>query len=204
MRPFLACGLGSLFSGEAHGADAHRRKEGVPVCRPSSALAIVDRNASNEFEGEIREFIRRDVTMRRNGTDADPEANSGTGAENLNSLIERVSGATVSEIDRLISELQGIRTLRTTKVNAFAARSPAMRGLSQSAVATMKVIGDTLSQPKPGASLWKPPRNDHLLTLMDCRLSAVHATGNRPDLRSPKNAGIDALSCAVPSRFLLS
>lgn len=123
-------------------------------------LGDVDRNASNEFEGEIREFIRRDVTMRRHGTDADTEANSGTGAENLNSLIERVSGATVSEIDRLISELQGIRTLLHNEGERVRREITGYAGLSQSAVATMKVIGDTLSQLKPGNSLPVAPRND--------------------------------------------
>ena len=69
-----------------------------------------DRNVSNEFEGEIREFIRRDVTMRRQ-----PEPHTGVqsdhGTENLSNLIERVSAATVVEIDRVISELQNIRSL---------------------------------------------------------------------------------------------
>jgi hypothetical protein len=122
-------------------------------------LGDVDRNASNEFEGEIREFIRRDVTMRRSGTDADTEASGGTGAENLNSLIERVSGATVSEIDRLISELQGIRTLLHNEGERVRREITGYAGLSQSAVATMKVIGDTLSQLKPGNSV-ALPRND--------------------------------------------
>jgi hypothetical protein len=57
-------------------------------------LGDIDRTASNEFEGEIREFIRRDVTMRRHGSDAEDGSEGGT--ENLNSLIERVSGATVA------------------------------------------------------------------------------------------------------------
>jgi hypothetical protein len=124
-------------------------------------LGDIDRNTSNEFEGEIREFIRRDVTMRRHGTaDTDSEMNNGTGAENLNSLIERVSGATVSEIDRLISELQGIRTLLHNEGERVRREITGYAGLSQSAVATMKVIGDTLSQLKPGGSLPAAPRND--------------------------------------------
>jgi hypothetical protein len=123
-------------------------------------LGDVDRNASNEFEGEIREFIRRDVTMRRSGTDAETGAEGGT--ENLNSLIERVSGATVSEIDRLISELQGIRTLLHNEGERVRREITGYAGLSQSAVATMKVISETLSQLKPGGSLTLPPRNDSI------------------------------------------
>ena len=123
-------------------------------------LGDVDRNASNEFEGEIREFIRRDVTMRRHGTDSGTETGGEGNTENLNSLIERVSGATVSEIDRLISELQGIRTLLQNEGERVRREITGYAGLSQSAVATMKVIGDTLSQLKPGNTLPVPPRPD--------------------------------------------
>ncbi len=125
-------------------------------------LGDVDRsaaNASNEFEGEIREFIRRDVTMRRHG-DSGADTSSDTGAENLNSLIERVSGATVSEIDRLIAELQGIRTLLHNEGERVRREITGYAGLSQSAVTTMKVIGDTLSQLKPGNSVALPTRSD--------------------------------------------
>jgi hypothetical protein len=121
-------------------------------------LGDVDRTASNEFEGEIREFIRRDVTMRRHGSDA--EVGSEGGTENLNSLIERVSDATVTEIDRLIAELQGIRTLLHNEGERVRREITGYAGLSQSAVATMKVIGETLSQLKPGNSVALPPRSD--------------------------------------------
>ena len=134
------------------------RMEGNMSMTAIKRLGDVDRTASNEFEGEIREFIRRDVTMRRHDTDAEPGADGG--GENLNSLIERVSGATVSEIDRVIAELQGIRTLLHNEGDRVRREITGYAGLSQSAVATMKVIGDTLSQLKPGGSLTLPPRND--------------------------------------------
>lgn len=122
-------------------------------------LGDIDKTVSNEFEGEIREFVRRDVSMRRQG-EGEPEAPApATGAENLNSLIERVSGATVVEIDRLISELQGIRSLLHNEGERVRREITGYAGLSQSAVATMKVIGDTLSQLKPSGSIL-PPRND--------------------------------------------
>lgn len=116
-----------------------------------------DRTASNEFEGEIREFIRRDVTMRRQpdpltGVQAD------NGSENLSSLIERVSAATVVEIDRVIGELQNIRSLLHSEGDRVRREITGYAGLSQSAVATMKVIADTLSQLKPGMQV--PPRLD--------------------------------------------
>ena len=121
-------------------------------------LGDVDRQASNEFEGEIREFIRRDVSSRRPGG-TEPAANAQPESENLSSLIERVSGATVTEIDRLISELQTIRSLLQSEGDRVRREITGYAGLSQSAVATMKVINDTLSQLRPGA-LATPARKD--------------------------------------------
>ncbi|MET0279100.1 MAG: hypothetical protein ABW198_12290 [Pseudorhodoplanes sp.] len=111
-----------------------------------------DRTVSNEFEGEIREFIRRDVTMRRS-----PETGAEGGSENLSTLIERVSSATVVEIDRVIGELQNIRSLLHSEGDRVRREITGYAGLSQSAVSTMKVIADTLSQLKPGMV---PPRLD--------------------------------------------
>ena len=119
-------------------------------------LGEIDRNASAEFEGEIRDFIRRDVTLRRQDN---PDIAAEPAAENINTLIERVSGATVVEIDRVISELQGIRSMLHNEGERVRREITGYAGLSQSAVATMKVIADTLSQLKPG-SLTLPPRND--------------------------------------------
>jgi hypothetical protein len=113
-------------------------------------LGDVDRQASNEFEGEIREFIRRDVSSRRPGS-AEPSETAQAESDNLNSLIERVSGATVGEIDRLIAELQTIRSLLQSEGDRVRREITGYAGLSQSAVATMKVINDTLSQLRPGA-----------------------------------------------------
>jgi len=118
-------------------------------------LGEVDRQASSEFEGEIREFIRRDVSTRRAGETGEPIAASQVESENLNSLLERVSGATVAEIDRLITELQTIRSLLVSEGDRVRREITGYAGLSQSAVATMKVINDTLTQLRP-ASLATP------------------------------------------------
>lgn len=112
-------------------------------------LGDVDRQASNEFEGEIREFIRRDVSSRRPGS-AEPAVTAQAESDNLNSLIQRVSGATIGEIDRLISELQTIRSLLQSEGDRVRREITGYAGLSQSAVATMKVINDTLTQLRPG------------------------------------------------------
>jgi hypothetical protein len=114
-------------------------------------ISDTERHPASEFEGEIREFIRRDVTTRR------PD-HLEPGIDNLNSLIERVSAATITEIDRVISELQNIRSLLHSEGDRVRREITGYSGLSQTSVATMKVIADTLSQLRPGTQV--PPRLD--------------------------------------------
>src|SRR5260370_586699 len=59
-----------------------------------------------EVEGEIRELVRRDVAHLRK---PQPETGGELGVNNLNSLIQRVSGTSVLEIEKLIAELQTVR-----------------------------------------------------------------------------------------------
>ena len=62
-----------------------------------------DRPAETEVEGEIREFVRRDVatSLRRQ-----PESESEMVASNINSLLQRAAGTSVQELDKLITELE--------------------------------------------------------------------------------------------------
>ena len=59
------------------------------------------------MEGEIREFVRRDATALRRA----PENDSEVVAHNITTLLQRVAGTSVQEIDRLITELQSLREL---------------------------------------------------------------------------------------------
>src|SRR3954452_20704030 len=69
------------------------------------AAKVDDTEAPSEFEGDIREFIRRDVAhLRRPATESSEQA-----VNNINTLLDRVSGSSVSEIDRLITDLRGVR-----------------------------------------------------------------------------------------------
>ena len=59
----------------------------------------------SEFEGEIREFIRRDVAhLRRTPNEGAEQAVNG-----IHSLLDRVSGSSVTEIDSLIADLHNVR-----------------------------------------------------------------------------------------------
>jgi len=85
----------------------------------------IDQEAATAFEGEIREFVRRDVAYlrRQRPEDSAPEPVS----DNLNVLIRRVSGASIEEIDRVILELQAYATCFGAKANALGGRSPVMQ-----------------------------------------------------------------------------
>src|ERR1700704_2289512 len=63
--------------------------------------------ASGEFEGEIREFIRKDVAPWRRRPDPDTAAD--TPAENVSMVVQRVAGASLGEIDNVIGELRSVR-----------------------------------------------------------------------------------------------
>ena len=99
--------------GEADKAGAEKsgpEKYAPPERRSPEKLGDVDQAAANAFEGEIREFVRRDVAFSRrprNEADTQPEPV----ADNLNALIRRVSNASMDEIDRVIGELQGVREM---------------------------------------------------------------------------------------------
>jgi signal recognition particle subunit SEC65 len=72
-------------------------------------LAGVDQAAA-AFEGEIREFVRRDAALPRRQRD-ERDAAADAPAKNLNTLIQRVAAASMEEIDRVILELQGVRDM---------------------------------------------------------------------------------------------
>jgi hypothetical protein len=107
------------------------------------------------FEGEIREFVRRDVAfLRRQRTDA--ESAPEPVADNLNVLIRRVSGASMEEIDRVMLELQGVRDMLRSEGERVGREIAGYASLSHAAMTAMKVIGDSLMQWKNAPSSQRP------------------------------------------------
>lgn len=124
----------------------------APERRAPQKLGDVDQAAANAFEGEIREFVRRDVAhLRRPRNGAEPSGEPIT--DNLNSLIRRVSGASMEEIDRVILELQGVRDMLRNEGERVSREIAGYASLSHASMTAMKVIGDSLKQWKdsPGA-----------------------------------------------------
>jgi hypothetical protein len=144
---------------ERLGADGHSEKTGpekyAPARNVPEKLADVDQAAATAFEGEIREFVRRDVAfLRRHRGDGDAPALDPT-AENLNALIKRVAGASMEEIDRVILELQGVRDMLRSEGERVSRELAGYASLSHASMTAMKVIADSLKQ-------WKdaPMNND--------------------------------------------
>src|ERR1039458_6054079 len=83
-----------------------------PDRRSPEKLIDVDQAAANAFEGETREFRRDVLVLHRQRSEVD--AANDPAADSLNTLVRRIAGASMEEIERVILELQGVRdTLRS-------------------------------------------------------------------------------------------
>ncbi len=122
--------------------------------RAPERLSDINQAAANAVEGEIRDFVRRDVAFlrRRNDVDGDEAV-----SDNLNSLIRRVSGASMEEIDRVILELQGVREMLRNEGERVSREIAGYASLSHAAMTAMKVIGDSLKQWKESPNAQAEP-----------------------------------------------
>jgi hypothetical protein len=94
-----------------------------------------------QVEGEIREFVRRDVaTLRRQ-----PESDSEMVASNIGNLLQRVAGTSVKEIDKLIAELQTLREMLQSESARVQREIVEYASLSQAAMQSTRIIADSLS-----------------------------------------------------------
>jgi ABC-type transporter Mla subunit MlaD len=125
---------------EKTGPEKFAPNRGVP-----EKLGEVDQAAANAFEGEIREFVRRDVaTLRRQRSEGDAAVDPAT--DNLNALIRQVAGASMEEIDRVILELQGVRDMLRSEGERVSRELAGYASLSHASMTAMRVIADSLKQ----------------------------------------------------------
>jgi hypothetical protein len=139
-----------------------RRAPGKPAPERISPqrLGEIDQAAANAVEGEIREFVRRDVApnvayVRRQRDEV--ETAGDPVADNLNALIRRVSGASMEEIDRVILELQGVRDMLRAEGDRVSREVSGYASLSHAAMTAMTVIADSLTQWKGAPAT--PPKH---------------------------------------------
>jgi hypothetical protein len=106
------------------------------------ASETAEASKSNEVEGEIREFVRRDVaTLRRQ-----PDNDSEVVANNIGSLLQRVAGTSVKEIDKLILELQTLREMLQNEGARVQREIVEFATLSQAAMQSTRIISESLTQ----------------------------------------------------------
>ena len=94
-----------------------------------------------EVEGEIREFVRRDAAAFRRQPASDSEMVAG----NISSLLQRVSGSSVQEIDLVICELQALRETLQSEGARVQREIVEYASLSQAAMHSTKILAESLT-----------------------------------------------------------
>lgn len=117
-----------------------------------SSLAMV-----SEVEADIREFVRKDVAQLRRpadgttGTETALEPSPEVTVKNVNSLIQSVAGASITEIQNLISELESLRELLHAEGQRVQREISGYAQLSQAAMKSTRMIADNVKQWKGAA-----------------------------------------------------
>ena len=111
--------------------------------RKARYIAEHDEPAEMELEGEIREFVSRDVVSN---VGRRPENESELVASNINSVLERVTATSVQEIDALISELESSRDMLHSEAARVQREIVQYSTLIQGALHSTKIIAESLTQ----------------------------------------------------------
>ncbi len=98
--------------------------------------------ATHEVEAEIRDFVRRDVRQLRRPLETSGEVF----ASNINSIVQRVAGTSLREIDGLVRELEGVREFLQTEGERVQREVANYAQLSQAAMNSTRIITESMSQ----------------------------------------------------------
>ena len=136
-----------------------------PVEQPEKTEEESETNLSavSDVEAGIRDFVRNDIAYLRRpstataATDAPLDAASESTVSNLNSLIQRVAGTSLSEIENLITELETIRNTLHEEGQRVQREIAGYAQLSQAAMKSTRIIADNVAQWK---RLSEPARRD--------------------------------------------
>ena len=130
--------------------------------RPEKAESAEEESnldAVSEVEAGIRDFVRNDIAYLRRpgpGTVSTPEATvleptHEATVNNVNSLIQRVAGTSLSEIENLISELESLRELLHAEGQRVQREISGYAQLSHAAMKSTRMIADNVAQWKRAA-----------------------------------------------------
>ena len=125
----------------------------------AEATEVQDSNlaAVSEVEAGIRDFVRNDIAYLRRpapgivSPDVPPDANAEATVTNVNSLIQRVAGTSLAEIENLVSELESLRDLLHAEGQRVQREISGYAQLSQAAMKSTRMIADNVAQWKRAA-----------------------------------------------------
>jgi hypothetical protein len=132
--------------------NATTRPEKIESNEEDSNLAAV-----SEVEAGIRDFVRNDVAYLRRpvpgmlSSDAPLEPSTEATVNNVNSLIQRVAGTSLGEIENLVSELESLRDLLHAEGQRVQREISGYAQLSQAAMKSTRMIADNVAQWKRAA-----------------------------------------------------
>lgn len=127
------------------------RSEKIEAIDPDSELG------DSEVEAGIRDFVRNDVAYLRRpapntpGTETTLEPQAEATVNSVNSLIQRVAGTSLAEIENLISELESLRELLHAEGQRVQREISGYAQLSQAAMKSTRMIADNVTQWKRAA-----------------------------------------------------
>ena len=107
--------------------------------------------AVSEVEAGIRDFVRNDIAYLRrpmavNSAEPTLDPSAEATVNNVNSLIQRVAGTSLSEIENLISELEALRDLLHAEGQRVQREISGYAQLSQAAMKSTRMISDNVQQ----------------------------------------------------------
>ena len=134
--------------------------------KTESTSPEVDSNlaAVSEVEAGIRDFVRNDVAYLRRPATTTGAVSTASGTtetalepsteatvNNVNSLIQRVAGTSLAEIEKLIAELESLRDLLHAEGQRVQREISGYAQLSQAAMKSTRMIADNVTQWKRAA-----------------------------------------------------
>ena len=120
-------------------------KYAPPAWRSTETTGNPSQATANAVESEIREFVRRDVSLLRPRRNENNVEDSQT-VEKLNMLIQRAAGNSIEEIDRVIRELESVRDMLRNEGERVGRELAGYESLGHAAATAMKVIGESIKQ----------------------------------------------------------
>jgi hypothetical protein len=137
-------------------------KQPMNAIRPEKIESIEEEtnlDAASDVEAGIRDFVRNDVAYLRRptppsmvgGTDMTADTAADATVTNVNSLIQRVAGTSLAEIENLISELESLRDVLHAEGQRVQREISGYAQLSQAAMKSTRMIADNVAQWKRAA-----------------------------------------------------